>query len=175
MWLQVKVPHIKEYLATACYFQGAGAWWRKLGYELWLTNLGEPAQPEHSWHNISSSSLLLACFTWFCTESSLVFKAHEFGHCHSRAAELCPLILEAMKSLCPFALGLAASICEGCFTFCSSQDCHRNTYISVNLSSVPIGLIILPSPGTFHTRHIIVTEFSFTWCCESCFKVAISR
>lgn len=51
----------------------------QLGSELRLANLGEPAQPEHSWHNISSSSLLLACFTRLCTELSLVFKVHEFG------------------------------------------------------------------------------------------------
>lgn len=51
----------------------AGMW---LGSELQLTNLGEPAQPEHSWHNVSSSSLLLVCFTWFCTELPLVFKVH---------------------------------------------------------------------------------------------------
>lgn len=45
---------------------------------LGLTNPGELAQPEHSWYNISFSSLLLTCFTWFCTEL-LVFKADEFG------------------------------------------------------------------------------------------------
>lgn len=41
-----------------------------------------------------------------------------------------------------------------------SQDYQRNTYISINLSSVPRELIKLPSPGTFHMTYVTVTQSS---------------
>lgn len=112
-----------EYLDTLCcrvVEPGEGSWnVEQPGSELQLIQLGEPAQPQHSWylwHSISPSSLLVTCFTCLCTEMQLVFKVCELGSFAAVKQLNCIQTWLILEAVCPVTLKLAASVWEGCFT-----------------------------------------------------------